>query len=89
VEKSVKIRAVAGQIAIGQLKADLRRFPTFCHQELQRGIAEILYNFIKENKTQNLKEALENFCEKLPPNETNDLALPRAIELGAAFLRLC
>jgi len=89
VERSVKIRAVAGQIAIGQLKADLRRFPTFCHQELQKGIAEILYNFIKENKTQNLKEALESFCEKLPPNETNDLALPRAIELGAAFLRLC
>jgi len=89
VEKNVKIRAVAGQIAIGQLKADLRKFPTFCHQELQRGIAEILYNFIKEKQIQDLKEALESFCEKLPPNETNDLALPRAIELGAAFLRLC
>jgi len=89
VEKSVKIRAVAGQISIGQLKTDLRKFPTFCHQELQRGIAEILHNFIKENHAQNLKEALENFCQKLPPNETNDLALPRAIELGAAFLRLC
>jgi len=89
VEKSVKIRAVAGQISIGQLKTDLRKFPTFCHQELQRGIAEILHNFIRENHAQNLKEALENFCQKLPPNETNDLALPRAIELGAAFLRIC
>jgi len=89
VERSVKIKAVAGQISIGLLKADLRRFPTFCHQELQRGIAEILHNFIRENHTQNLKEALEVFCEKLPPNETNDLALPRAIELGEAFLRLC
>jgi len=89
VEKSVKIRAVAGQISIGLLKTDLRKFPTFCHQELQRGIAEILHNFIRENHAQNLKEALENFCQKLPPNETNDLALPRAIELGAAFLRLC
>jgi predicted ABC-class ATPase len=88
VEKTVKIKAVAGQIAIGQLKSDLRKFPTFCHQELQRGIAEILHNFIKENPVQNLKKALEIFCEKLPPNETNDLALPRTIELGAAFLRL-
>jgi predicted ABC-class ATPase len=89
VEKTVKIKAIAGQITMGQLKSDLRKFPTFCHQELQRGIAEILHNFIKENPAQNLKDALEAFCEKLPPNETNDLALPRAIELGAAFLRLC
>jgi len=88
IEKNVKIRAVAGQISIGKLKSDLRKFPTFCHQELQRGIAEILYDFIKENKNGNLKESLELFCEKLPPNETSDLALPRTIELGGAFLRI-
>jgi hypothetical protein len=89
IEKTVKVRAVAGQITIGQLKSDLRKFPTFCHQELQRGIAEILYNFIKENKNcnDNLREVFEAICEKLPENETSDLALPRAIELGAAFLR--
>ncbi|MDR0517142.1 MAG: ABC-ATPase domain-containing protein [Fibromonadaceae bacterium] len=87
-EKNVKIKAAAGQIAIGQLKTDLRKFPTFCHRELQRGIAEILYNFIKENADKNLRKSLEAFCEKLPLNETNDLALPRAIELGAAFLRI-
>ena len=88
VEKSVKIRAVAGQISIGKLRTDLRKFPTFCHQELQRGIAEILYNFIKENNSSNLKESLEALCEKLPENETSDLALPRVMELGAAFLRV-
>jgi predicted ABC-class ATPase len=87
-EKNIKIKAIAGQISIGKLKADLRKFPTFCHQELQRGIAEILHNFIKENQSGNLKEALESICEKLPENETNDLALPRIMELGAAFLRI-
>ncbi|GBU24762.1 ABC transporter ATPase [Fibrobacteria bacterium R8-3-H12] len=87
-EKNVKIKAIAGQISIGMLKADLRKLPTFCHQELQRGIAEILHNFIKENAGGNLKEALESVCEKLPENETNDLALPRVMELGAAFLRI-
>jgi predicted ABC-class ATPase len=88
VEKTVKIKAIARQISIGMLKIDLRKFPTFCHQELQRGIAEILHNFIKENSGGNLKEALESVCEKLPENETNDLALPRVMELGAAFLRI-
>jgi len=88
VEKDIKIRASAGQITIGKLRADLRKFPTFCHLELQRGIAEILYNFIKENPGGNLKEALNAFCEKLPQNETSDLALPRVMELGAAFLRV-
>jgi len=87
-EKSVKIKAIAGQISIGMLRTDLRKFPSFCHQELQRGIAEILHNFIKENSGGNLKEALESVCEKLPENETNDLALPRVMELGAAFLRI-
>jgi len=88
VEKNIKIRATAGQISIGKLKTDLRKFPTFCHLELQRGIAEILYNFIKENKNGNLKESLEAICEKLPENDTSDLALPRVMELGAAFLRI-
>jgi len=88
IEKNIKIRAIAGQISIGKLRTDLRKFPTFCHQELQRGIAEILYNFIKENKNGDLKESLESFCEKLPENETCDLALPRVMELGAAFLRV-
>jgi len=87
-EKSVKVKAIAGQISIGMLRTDLRKFPTFCHQELQRGIAEILHNFIKENSGGNLKKALESVCEKLPENETNDLALPRVMELGAAFLRI-
>jgi len=87
-EKSVKVKASAGQISIGQLKTDLRKFPTFCHQELQRGIAEILHNFIKENPGGTLKEALESICKKLPENETNDLALPRVMELGAAYLRI-
>jgi predicted ABC-class ATPase len=88
VEKSVKIKVMAGQISIGMLKTDLRKFPTFCHQELQRGIAEILYNFIKENPGGNLRDVLETISKKLPENETNDLALPRAIELGGAFLRI-
>ena len=88
VEKTVKIKAVAEQISIGKLKADLRKFPTFCHQELQRGIAEILYNFIKENPGGNLTEALRAIGKKLPENETCDLALPRVMELGAAFLRI-
>ncbi|MCL2261510.1 MAG: ABC-ATPase domain-containing protein [Fibromonadales bacterium] len=88
VEKNIKIRAAAGQISIGKLRTDLRKFPTFCHLELQRGIAEILYNFIKENKNDNLKEILETLCKKLPENETNDLALPRVMELGAAFFRV-
>jgi len=87
-EKNVKVKAAAGQISIGMLRTDLRKFPTFCHQELQRGIAEILHNFIKENVGGNLKDALKSVCEKLPENETNDLALPRVIELGAAFLRI-
>jgi len=87
-EKTVKVKAAAGQISIGVLRTDVRKFPTFCHQELQRGIAEILHNFIKENKGGNLKDALKSICEKLPENETNDLALPRILELGAAFLRL-
>ncbi|MDR2594470.1 MAG: ABC-ATPase domain-containing protein [Fibromonadaceae bacterium] len=87
-EKSVKVKATAGQISIGMLRTDLRKFPTFCHQELQRGIAEILHNFIKENSSGNLKEALKSVCEKLPENETNDLALPRVMELGAAFFRI-
>jgi len=87
-EKSVKVKAAAGQISIGMLRTDLHKFPTFCHQELQRGIAEILHNFIKENSGGNLKEALKSVCEKLPENETNDLALPRVMELGAAFLRI-
>ncbi|MCL2100160.1 MAG: ABC-ATPase domain-containing protein [Fibromonadales bacterium] len=88
VEKTVKIRAAASQISIGKLKSDLRKFPTFCHQEQQRGIAEILHNFIKENNGGNLKESLEALCQKLPENETTDLALPRVMELGAAFLRV-
>jgi len=90
VEKYIKIRAVAGQISIGKLKSDLRRFPTFCHIELQRGIAEILYNFVKEkeNEGKSLRDALKALCEKLPENETSDLALPRVMELGAAFLRV-
>jgi len=87
VEKSIKINAIAGQISVGKLKSDLRKFPTFCHQEQQRGIAEILYDLIRENKTGNLRELLEAFCEKLPANETADLALPRVMELGGAFLR--
>ncbi len=89
IEKNVKIRAVAGQISIGKLKSDLRKFPTFCHTELQRGIAEILYNFVKEkeNEGKNLRDVLKALCEKLPENETNDLALPRVMESGAAFLR--
>jgi predicted ABC-class ATPase len=87
-EKTIKVKAIAGQISIGKLRADLRKFPTFCHQELQRGIAEILYNFIKENSGNNLKDALEPICEKLPENETCDLALPRIMELSAAFLRI-
>jgi len=87
-EKTVKVKATAGQISIGMLKTDLRKFPTFCHQELQRGIAEILHNLIKENPGGNLKDALKSLCEKLPENETNDLALPRILELGAAFLRI-
>jgi predicted ABC-class ATPase len=87
VEKTVKIRAVAGQLSIGKLKSDLRKFPTFCHQELQRGIAEILHNFIKEGNDGNLRD-LELLCKELPENETTDLALPRVMELGAAFLRV-
>ncbi|MCL2284570.1 MAG: ABC-ATPase domain-containing protein [Fibromonadales bacterium] len=88
IEKNIKIKVAAGQISIGKLKIDLRKFPTFCHQELQRGIAEILYNFIKENNGGNLKEYFELFYGKLPENEANDLALPRVMELGAAFLRI-
>ncbi len=90
VEKNVKIRAIAGQISVGKLKSDLRKFPTFCHAELQRGIAEILYNFVKEKKNEgkNLRKLLKFLCEKLPENETSDLALPRVMELGAAFLRV-
>ncbi|MDR1831048.1 MAG: ABC-ATPase domain-containing protein [Candidatus Fibromonas sp.] len=89
VEKSIKIKAVAGQISIGKLKSDLRRFPAFCHTELQRGIAEILHNFVKEkeNEGKSLRDALKLLCEKLPENETCDLALPRVMELGATFLR--
>ena len=88
VEKSIKKSAIAKQISIGKLRTDLRKFPTFCHQEQQRGIAEILYNFIRENEKGNLKELLETFCEELPEVETADLALPRVIEVGGAFLRL-
>lgn len=90
IEKAAKVKAIASQITIGKLKMDLRKFPTFCHQELQRGIAEILHEFIKENKTasQNLQKTLKKLCEKLPANETSDLALPRVMELGAAFLRI-
>jgi predicted ABC-class ATPase len=87
-EKTVKVKAIAGQISIGILKIDVCKFPTFCHQELQRGIAEILHNFIKENSGGNLKDALASVCKKLPENETSDLALPRIMELGAAFLRI-
>jgi predicted ABC-class ATPase len=90
VEKNIKIKSLAGQISIGKLKTDLRKFPAFCHAELQRGIAEILYNLVKEreNEGKDLREILEILCKKLPENETSDLALPRAVELGAAFLRL-
>jgi len=90
VEKNIKIRAVAGQISIGKLKSDLRKFPIFCHAELQRGIAELLYNFIKEkeNEGKNLRDSLKILCKRLPENETGDLALPRVVELGAAFLRV-
>lgn len=88
VEKNVKIRVFAGQITIGKLRADLRKFPIFCNTELQRGIAEILHNLIRENPGANLKETLEIFCQKLPKNDSNDLILPRVNELGAAFLRL-
>ncbi|MDR1811452.1 MAG: ABC-ATPase domain-containing protein [Candidatus Fibromonas sp.] len=90
VEKNVKIRAAAGQISIGKLKSDLRKFPAFCHAELQRGIAEILCNFVKEkeNEGKNLGKVLKNLCEGLPENETGDLALPRVMELGAAFFRV-
>jgi len=90
IEKNIKIKAIAGQISIGKLKSDLRKFPAFCHAELQRGVAEILCNFVreKENDGKNLRDVLENLCKKLPENETNDLALPRVMELGAAFLRV-
>ncbi|MDR2732503.1 MAG: ABC-ATPase domain-containing protein [Fibromonadaceae bacterium] len=91
VEKNVKIRAAAGQITIGKLKADLRKLPSFFLFFLQRGIAELLHNFIRENKDEagkDLREALKGYCENLPANEMNDLALPRVVELGAAFLRL-
>jgi len=88
IEKNIKIRAMSGQISIGKLRTDLRKFPIFCHQELQRGIAEILYSFIKENQNGNLKESLEALCKKLPEDDTSDLALPRVMELGAAFLRI-
>ncbi|MDR2581379.1 MAG: ABC-ATPase domain-containing protein [Fibromonadaceae bacterium] len=84
-----KIKVVANQISIGNIKFDLRKFPTFCHLELQKGIAEILYILVKEgNASGNLKESLETFCKKLLPNETKDLALPRVMELGAAYLRI-
>jgi len=90
VEKNIKIKAAAGQISIGKLKSDLRKFPTFCHAELQRGTAEILYNFVreKENEGKSLRDALKILCERLPENDTSDLALPRVMELGAAFFRL-
>ncbi len=89
IERNIKIRAIAGQISIGKLKSDLRKFPTFCHAEIQRGIAEILHNFVKEreNEGKSLQSTLKALCEKLPENETCDLALPRVMELGAAFLR--
>ena len=70
VEKNVKIKVNAGQISIGELKCDLRKFPTFCNTELYRGIAVSLMQ------------------KDLTAYEDYDVAVPRSIEVGAAFLRI-
>ncbi|GHV12788.1 isopentenyl-diphosphate Delta-isomerase [Fibrobacterales bacterium] len=92
IEKNVKIRVNAGQISIGQLKIDLRKFPTYCNLELQRGIAFLLHSLLNYNsevvENKSLYEVLNSLCKSLPAEETFDLALPRIMEVGAAFLRI-
>jgi len=97
VERQIKVRVQGDrQVQVGRLKADLSRLSQFCDNAQMRGAGLILLNALQNATELPVRDQLEALYQqiaqggfrKLPQAMNWEVALPRAIDVGAALMRL-
>jgi predicted ABC-class ATPase len=97
VERQVKVRVQgAALLQVGRLKGDMSKVTQFCDNAQMRGAGLLLLNAMQNVGELSIREQLEALCaqvenggfRKVPQAMNWEVALPRAIEIGMALMRL-